>query len=252
MTGPVVVALGDSIARGVGDSLGSPAGFAAHVAHSLDARAFVNLADNGVRVRTLTQAQVPTALMARPDVVLISVGGNDVLRGDFDPGQMRDDLTHGLERLARPGRHILLVSLARIGLFEAFPPSVRRVMGARVDAANAALTDAARGLATVLDGQAILAAVGRRGWHIDRIHPSAHGHRAVATAALASLAPHWSQRRAIPPPPPPPNVALQVAWLTVRGVPWAVRRSRDLLPHITRVVTHELLEERRARVTAGA
>ncbi len=90
MQGPVVVALGDSITFGVGDGAQgpesvetAPVGWAAHVARALGASRFVNLAANGARARHLAQTQVPSALMERPDLVLLTVGGNDVLRGDF-------------------------------------------------------------------------------------------------------------------------------------------------------------------------
>jgi lysophospholipase L1-like esterase len=102
--------MGDSIAVGVGElEPGTPrAGFAAHVAHALDASMYVNVAANGARAAHVAREQLPNALMARPDVVLISVGGNDVLRGDFDPRQVRDDLASTLIRLQRPGRRIIV------------------------------------------------------------------------------------------------------------------------------------------------
>lgn len=251
MTRPVVVAMGDSIAVGVGElEPGTPrAGFAAHVAHALDAREFVNVAANGARAASVAHEQLPRALMARPDVVLISVGGNDVLRGDFNPQHVRDHLAETVMRLDRPGRTIMVLGLTRIGLFDVFPEAVRRVMGARVDATNTALALACAGRAVFLPGARALSSAGASAFHIDRIHPSPRGHRAIATTALATLEPEWNQRRPIPEPAPMPHIGLQIAWLAVHGVPWVVKRSRDLLPHVTRVVAHELLEERRTRAT---
>jgi hypothetical protein len=42
--------------------------------------------------------------------------------------------------------------------------------------------------------------------------------------------------RALPPSPEPPSVAARAAWLTVAGIPWAVRRGRDFLPGLMRAV----------------
>jgi hypothetical protein len=36
-------------------------------------------------------------------------------------------------------------------------------------------------------------------------------------------------------------------WLARQGLPWIAKRSRDLIPQMAQVVTHELLEERRAK-----
>jgi hypothetical protein len=118
-----------------------------------------------------------------------------------------------------------------------------------VDVANDALSMACAGRAIFLPGAHALSGAGSSAFHIDRIHPSPRGHRAIAATALEALAPGWTQRRPIPEPAPLPHVGLQVAWLAVHGVPWVLKRSKDLLPHVTRVVAHELLVERRTRVT---
>ncbi|WP_062201771.1 SGNH/GDSL hydrolase family protein [Demequina salsinemoris] len=269
MQGPVVVALGDSITYGVGDGTqrpetvsAVPVGWAAHVAHALGASRFTNLAANGVRARHLAHSQVPTALMAQPDVVLMTVGGNDVLRGDFDPEDVRRDVADALSRLARPGRTVVLLTLDRIGLFDLVGGPIADVMARRVGAANAALRLAAAGTGTlVVDGAAAIASSGRRGWHIDRVHPSALGHRALAQYVIEQLdhldlhqrlgREAGSTARLLP-PQPSPSFADRLWWLARHGTPWVAKRSRDLIPQVAAMVTHELLEEKRKARSATA
>ncbi|WP_156162343.1 GDSL-type esterase/lipase family protein [Demequina iriomotensis] len=250
MSGPRIVALGDSITLGVGDGVQrawGEVGWAAHTAHALGAASFLNLAANGVRAREMLESQVPRARAASPDVVLLTVGGNDVLRGDFSPRDVEDALGAAVDALAAPGRRILTVSLDRIGLFELAPRRVAEAMARRIGEANAAIARAVAGTdVEVIDGATLLASLGRRAWHIDRIHPSPQGHRALAGAAAARLAADWARVAPVPEPPQPPGRAAVAAWLAVNGVPWALKRSRDLIPQVTMVVARELREERRA------
>lgn len=248
---PVVVAMGDSITLGVGDGTqraDGSVGWASHVARALGAVTFVNLAANGARARDVARDQVPRALEADPDIVLVTAGGNDVLRSDFDPAEVRRELTSSLAALARPDRSLVVISIDRIGLFEALPAPVATAMARRVASVNRAVIAAASAAgATVLDGAAVFRETGSRAWHVDRIHPSPLGHRSLAATAVAALARTWTVVGTIPPPPRPPGLHLKVLWLAVCGVPWALKRSRDLLPQIVRVVAHELLDDRRAQ-----
>lgn len=253
---PAVVAIGDSLTLGVGDGTQDSrgdVGWAAHTARALGATTFVNLAANGVRARDLVPGQLDAALAVRPDVVLATAGGNDVLRGDFDPAEVQRELTAALRALRAPERQLVLVTIDRIGLFDALPGAVAEVMARRVGLANAAIRAAAADAeATVVDGAAVFRLAGRRAWHIDRIHPSAYGHRQIAWTALAALSPQWCAVAPIPPAPAPPRLRARAWWLVRKGAPWAARRSRDLIPQIVQVVTHELLEDRRIRVSRPA
>ena len=243
MSGPRVVAMGDSITLGVGDGLEDAwgrVGWASHVAHATGATFFLNLAANGVRARDLA-AQLPEALAARPDVVLCTVGGNDALRGDFDAAEVEHCTREALGALADDERTVVLATIDRIGLFDLLPRAIAAVMARRAHAVNGALRTAASHTgAVVLDGAVIFAAAGSTAWHIDRIHPSQRGHRELAAAAVQALAPRWPQVAAISPAAATPALHARLWWLTRRGLPWAARRSRDLLPQVVGVVASEL------------
>ncbi|WP_291379004.1 SGNH/GDSL hydrolase family protein [Demequina sp.] len=248
--GPRVVALGDSVTLGIGDSPvgGVGAGWAAHLAHAVGASEYVNLAANGTRARDLGLTQVPSALMTRPDIVLLTVGGNDVLRGDFCPAEITAHLRDALERLERPGREIVMISLDRIDAFSVLGRRVSTVMGRRIGQANGAIEAAVAGTRVhLIDGAEVFGRLGDVAWHVDRIHPSPEGHRALTAAALQRVSHRYVQAAPIGAAGPAPSLISRAWWMTRNGVPWVAKRSRDLLPQMARVVTHELLEDRRSK-----
>ena len=249
--GPRIAAIGDSVTLGVGDrpGHGHGAGWAGLLAHALGAQTYLNLAANGTRARGLLQTQVPGALMQRPDIVCVTAGGNDVLRGDFDPHEVERCLTEALTRLARPGRLVLVMRLDAIAIFSLLGKQVSEVMARRIELANGAIAAAAHASGAVLvDGPTVTSALGASAWHIDRIHPSPAGHRALTQAALQAVAEQWPQTRDLPEAGPRPSMPRRAWWLVRQGLPWVAKRSRDLVPQVAAVVTHELLEERRGRL----
>ncbi|WP_240644252.1 SGNH/GDSL hydrolase family protein [Antribacter gilvus] len=255
-----MVALGDSITVGVGDSVGSDAvhgpGWAAHLAALLRTEAFTNLATNGARVRDVRRDQLPRALALRPTLATVFAGGNDVLRSDFDAREVERDLRATVTALRTAGTDVVLATLPRIGLFELAPSVVRAVVRRRVAAVNAAVStvDPPRpgrdlpGRLLVVDSVAAVAPAGRGAWHIDRVHPSPAGHRQLALTAAAALGepadvgPGLADR--LPAAPPPPTLPERVAWLVTAGVPWCVRRGGDFLPGLVRAVVADLRAER--------
>jgi hypothetical protein len=127
-----------------------------------------------------------------------------------------------------------------------------------------------------VDAVQAIAPAGHRAWHIDRVHPSAAGHRRLALSAamvLADLdaryavttstpvdkstsatAPAVGQATArarldalaerLPEAPDPPSAWQRLAWLVKAGLPWCLRRGRDFLPGLLRAVVHDLRAER--------
>jgi lysophospholipase L1-like esterase len=224
-SGPVVVALGDSVTGGVGDAVGpgEPAGpgWAGRLAELAGAARFVNLASDGARARHVVAEQLPQALALLPDVATVVVGGNDVLRSDFSAHAVARDLSTAVTALRDVGATVVLARLPAIGLFEVMPPAVRRVMRDRVAAVNAVVDAVARasrpgtvselgalrasraapgtdrgpgvddgrgrGGVVVLDVADAARLAGRAAWHADRVHPSAAGHRALAAVAAVAL-----------------------------------------------------------------
>lgn len=278
-----LVALGDSITVGVGDTVGPDAvhgpGWAAHLATVLGAETFTNLATEGARSRDVVSTQLDAALALRPHLATVLVGGNDVLRSDFDARHTLADLHRSVGELCRAGADVLLVLLPVIGLFELGPRLVRRVMRRRVASINAAVEEvagSAPGRVVVVDAARAIAPAGSRAWHIDRVHPSPLGHRALALAAAAALSVSpgttgengvvhttssvtsttpFSPASALgrlPEAPDPPSTRERLAWLIRAGLPWCVRRGRDFLPGLLRAVVDDVRPQMTRRTRSAA
>ncbi|UOY03417.1 SGNH/GDSL hydrolase family protein [Blastococcus sp. PRF04-17] len=233
------VALGDSFTEGLNDPAperpGEFRGWADRLAGHLAAAAgdddleYANLAIRGRLLRQVVEEQVPVALEARPDLVSLIAGGNDLMRPGADPDELAATLESAVVRLRAAGADVLLAT----GVDTRLTPILRRMRG-KVAIYNAHIWSiAARSGAFVLDQWGADWILDRRMWDGDRIHLTEEGHRRIALAAAAALGLLGDQgedwRRPLPPLPSRAfraAVAEEAAW--VRGVvaPWIGRRLR--------------------------
>lgn len=257
---PLLCALGDSASAGVGDRMSASAraglrdlpgcGWPVHLGSALGLDVH-NLGRNGARARDVLAIQLPAALALRPDLATVLIGGNDVLRGDFDVVEVGAALAEATTSLLDGGAQVVLVVPPQIGHDLPAPAAVRRVLARRMDLVREVALDVAavhgRSGLVVVDAEP-LRAHGRDVMHIDRIHPSPRGHRLLAELVARELRLHgWSETGAVDEVPPAPGLALQLAWLLVRGGPWLARRSRDLLPELVRLVVADERQRRQER-----
>jgi lysophospholipase L1-like esterase len=187
-------ALGDSLSEGLGDPLpgGGTRGWAALLAERLrDDEPEIALANLAVRGYTVTQAlrrQLEPAMHFEPDLVTVFIGGNDVLlRPVFRP----DAFGKGLDGLVAPfverGATVVLSTLPDLTACSPMPHPFRAVLRRRLTAANTVIEDVALRYGVVLLDTWSDPRTRRHGmWSIDRIHPSADGHRLIA-ASVAGL-----------------------------------------------------------------
>lgn len=96
-SGPLWVAMGDSMAQGIGASA-YDRGWVGQLAESLPEHRLVNLSVNGGRVTDLLERQVPAmeSLGAEPDLVTVIIGSNDLISR-----RLRPDLPRHLAELLR-------------------------------------------------------------------------------------------------------------------------------------------------------
>ena len=257
--GPRVVALGDSVTYGVGDEAehAHDSGWAAYVAHALDASYFLNTARMGARARTISYEQIDAARKARPDLALILVGGNDVLRGDFKHTEVNEHVIATIRALQADGAVVVLLRLHDPRRTLPFPKIVREAIGRRVDRVNVALDDAAQQTGCIYINLTVDENIyDASAWHVDRMHIGPEGHRYLARVVLAALPPdRFHSRVDIPAPTAEPlSKSQQFWWLIRRGTPWVLRRSIDLIPSMIVLIAYEAIraraESRRSRKTS--
>lgn len=139
------VALGDSTAVGVGASRGGgyPERLASRLRRDGLSLGLTNLGQSGARIRDVFTQQLKPAVAARPTLVTLGVGTNDIWRGtsleDF-----RDDLDRIARRLKQTGAPLVVVNIADLAL----APVARLVPSAlyegRIEPFNAAIAELAR------------------------------------------------------------------------------------------------------------
>jgi lysophospholipase L1-like esterase len=254
--------LGDSTAVGIGDPLpaGGWRGFGPLLAAALGAPGelrYTNLSIIGARIADLRYEQLPGAVAARPDVAVILAGMNDTLRSDFDPRALRDDLDITVAGLQATGALVLIIRYHHHGRVFRLPGPLRRALHQRIEQLNDAIDQvvAAHG-ALCLDLHVTPGTYDTATWSVDRLHPSELGHRMLASALASMLA---GAGIAIPHPVDLTctdgrqlTAADHVAWLVCRGVPWLVRRGRDLLPYAAAVVLRDLFGRSRRYHRGGS
>ncbi len=233
-----VVGLGDSIGYGIGDCGHDWTGpsWVGRFAHNVGAGRVVHLATPGQRAADVLSVQVPAALTARPSVVLMSVGGNDLLRADFNPAAIWLHTAEAITRLVEVGATVIVVGLPQVSLHDFLPTVVRKTINERAALVNRALSRAVlpharsgiRGRAHFIDLWSDSRASQADLWHIDRMHPSPRGHEFLAQ--LARRASRLQQRRASLPVRIEDRSSSKLVWLVRNGIPWLLRRSVDLIP----------------------
>lgn len=251
---PVFAALGDSLTVGIGDQLpdGSWRGWAGVLAESMDGVRLHNVARCGARAEDVVTEQLDVALAARPHVASVIVGMNDTLRGNFDLDQVATGIGRAVGALHRSGAAVLTARLPEPGRLLKIPEVVARPLARRINAVNAVVDDIAAAEGTVhLDLARHPDAYAAGNWGIDRLHPSERGHRLVArlyAERLSRAGVHVSTLPSLAAANAAPARWKQAGWLATEGTAWLARRSRDLLPALTRLAAREWWYQRRNRI----
>jgi len=233
MTGPSpirVVALGDSISCGEGVGVRvPPAGtWPALLTACLPAAELVSLARPGAKARDLVLQQLAPALEARPQLATVLVGLNDVLRSSSC--DVEADLDRVVAALRSVGAVVLAVRLHDPVAQLRLPAPLRRAVHRRVAAVNEAVDRVAgRHGAPLLDLAAISGLRRREAWAVDRLHPGPAGHRAIATAAGATLG---LELGAPGLPEAAPGLLDEMAWVVRHGLPYAAVHGRRMVPGV--------------------
>ena len=227
------LAMGDSFTEGLDDP--DPAGhfrgwadrFAAHLAATRPELRYAHLAVRGKLLREIVREQLPVALEARPELVTLAGGGNDLLRPGTDVGSLMTLFDRAAAALRDAGCDVVLFGGADPG----DRPVLRRLRGP-VSRYNAELRMVAkRHDCTFVDLWRLPALADVRAWSSDRLHLSAEGHRRVALYVGEQLgldaADDW--RTPWPPAQPLPWWSQRfddARWARQHLAPWIARRLR--------------------------
>ncbi|MEO8093444.1 MAG: SGNH/GDSL hydrolase family protein [Pseudolysinimonas sp.] len=229
------VAIGDSFTEGIGDpESGSPGGhrgWADRVAEVLSSQtedfAYANLAIRGRLLQQILDEQVESALELRPDLITVSMGGNDVIRPNTDPDEIASRFDIGIQRLTADGATVVMFNGPDIGM----TPVLGRVRG-KVAIYNENLrTIAQKYDAVVADMWSLRELTDSRMWAPDRLHFSPVGHQTVARMVLQALNVE-NELEAFAAEPLPRQTWRQargedIGWAREYFGPWILRRLRN-------------------------
>jgi lysophospholipase L1-like esterase len=227
--------LGDSAASGVGDSdkNGVTRGWGYYLAkHFQDPLVYVNLSRPGAQSAEVLEDQLPKALMFRPDIAAVIVGGNDALRNGFDPNKLHQNLRATISELKKSGAEVLLLQLHDPTQIVPLPRLLARVLSRRINAVNRVIHSVGREFnAQILLTRSIQDIYERKVWHVDRMHPSKYGHQLMATHFREILLRrNWRIEPITIEETPVTSKKSKVVWMLKNGTPWFFKRSFDLFP----------------------
>jgi len=232
---PTFVVLGDSAAYGIGDEIkaGQFRGWAGFLADAFQEGCdYFNYSRPGAKSNEVLAIQLPKALRQNPDICAVIVGGNDLLRNNFDPVLLYNNLRSCCQQLLAMGSEIIMVELHDPNQLLKLPKLMRQVLRRRVNAVNAVYRKIALEFEIVtVKTRAINNVHDRKNWHIDRMHPGPQGHFMLARDIANQLRKRgWAISL-------PYQLTLtyrsrseKITWLLRNATPWFFKRSFDLLP----------------------
>ncbi len=228
------VAVGDSLSEGLGDPLpgGRTRGWAnllgEHLRGLEPELTFTNLAVRGHLTHHALRHQLQAAVELDPDLVSVFIGGNDVLlRRSFAPDRFAAELAELVTPFTAGHATLVLSTLPDLAACSPLFPPLRGALRARVVAANAVVRDLADQHGTVLLDAWADPRTRRHGmWSVDRIHPSAAGHRLIAQGVADLLGVPMPDADAELPATSPVDLAARYA----REAAWLVRHARHRVP----------------------
>ncbi|TRZ56715.1 MAG: SGNH/GDSL hydrolase family protein [Streptomycetaceae bacterium] len=228
------VILGDSAAAGTGDAdrNGTLRGWSYYLAtHFNQPLIYANLSRPGAQSTEVLVDQLPKALILEPTLTAVIVGGNDALRNGFSPDVLRNNLRQTLRALRESGSEIVLLQLHEPTKIAPLPKTLGTVLNRRIDSVNNVVRAiGAEFGAHILAVRDIPDIYDRKRWHVDRMHPSKHGHQILAQNFQELLSPHWDINPVTIDPVTERARKDSLLWMLRHATPWFIKRSVDLLP----------------------
>ena len=186
-----VVVMGDSVAAGVREPTHGylDLSMAERLHDALSAGrpglSFTNLGVTGQKIAEVAATQLDAAIERRPDLVVLSAGGNDAFERGFDRDRTASELAHLARRLSVAGARVVLVGLFDIGSSGLLPDEIGQKMTAKFAVLDEVMHQVAREIpgCVVSDNRRHPLSRDPSIFSSDLIHCNARGH-AVAAATL--------------------------------------------------------------------
>lgn len=230
-----LVVMGDSAAYGTGDVLKAdrPLGWTYRIAEAIETPlSYLNLARPGAKSQEILDVQLPIATQFRPDIAVVVVGGNDMLRNNYSPRKLRENLVEVFSRLTAMGTAIITLQLHDPSKILRLPTPLESALLKRVDSVNRVYEELSQRFPLIeIKAREIAGVEDKRNWHVDRLHPGPRGHVLLARAGIQELAKRGISVSEIPVlEPVQDNFWKKAKWMITKGAPWFFKRSFDLFP----------------------
>jgi len=244
--------IGDSAASGVGDSdnHGNHFGWGYHLAQAFtEPLIYINASRPGAQSKEVLNEQLPKVLIHEPELVAVIVGGNDLLRNGFSPTVFEENLNETLRQIEEMGATSMLLELHDPTQIVPMPRLVARVCSRRVNAVNQITRKMAHRYSSILlETRSLEDIYARDKWHVDRMHPSRHGHQFIADNFAHLLRMRGFEVDSVKFTRTNNRSRKDsIIWMLKNGTPWFLKRSIDLLPAILILSIYELIYMARHR-----
>jgi EmrB/QacA subfamily drug resistance transporter len=189
------VAIGDSMAEGVGDA--TPGyrhlGWADRVAELLDGE-YLNLGKRNLLASEVRATQLHRALHFRPDLAAVLCGGNDLMRRHHDPDAVEREVDGIVAALRAAGADVIMMAPFDISQTEIVPDELKPAWRSLIERMSALAERVARRHGAVLiDFRDHAAGSDATIYSGDRIHLNARGHAICAAHTVDTLAQRFAE-----------------------------------------------------------
>jgi lysophospholipase L1-like esterase len=191
-----IVVVGDSVAAGVREpKAGWPdRSWTDWIGAALPDAEMLNLGRRFLLAREVREQQLAAALAFDPDLVIVSAGGNDMMRRDFDERALWAELSALVAPLRQAGADLLMHEyLDWIGA--GMVPDAYREIAAAKALAHTRVVRQIAGMHGAMLVEMRSHPADAELWASDRIHLNAHGHAIVGAESVRTMARRLASRR---------------------------------------------------------
>lgn len=198
-----VVVMGDSVAAGLGDPTDGyrPLSWADRMVEALDTDprhpvTYVNLGQRDLKAHEIRAQQLDLALGFAPDLVVVTAGGNDMLRRSFDATRVRPEIDAIVAPLRWAGAEVVTFGLLDLSKAPFIPETLAPGLHERLHALGDVTREvASRRGAIHVDFLGHPLAGDPSIWSADNLHVNGRGHAVVAGEVIRALSRHLAAAR---------------------------------------------------------